>query len=522
MGEKLKPMAKKASKLLVIDDDEAIRKVLTVTLQDAGYQVRTAKDGENGLKIFVDERPDIVICDLRMPGMDGIAVLKEIKTLDPDKEVIVISAYADMDLAIEALQLKASDFITKPISTTGLEVALQRAEERLNLTRELREYTELIEKRWLDTAEELAKTYQFQKNLIESSIDGIIGCDPDGKVIIFNKVSETMLGYPKEEVVGKLNIDRFFPPGQYTELKEKLFSSDYGGTNRLTLYETSLVAISGQLIPAQFSGAVLYEGEEEIGSVAFFRDLREIRRLEQQFADQARLLHQDKMISLGRLAASVVHEINNPLAGVLNYARLMLKIMKKGPLTQDYQQKFASYLNLMESETNRCSRIVSNLLAFSRKSELEFTDVVINELIEKCLMLSGHKLRLSNITLEYQLQEGLPPIRGDYNQIQQCVINLIFNSIDAMPEGGKLLVASSYKPSDRTVSIRVSDTGRGISKEDLPYIFEPFFTTKTEGQGLGLGLSMVDGIIDRHKGSIDVVSELGKGTTFTLKLPAKS
>jgi PAS domain S-box-containing protein len=243
MGEKLKPMAKKA--------------VLSVTLQDAGYQVWTAEDGENGLKIFVDERPDIVICDLRMPGMDGIAVLKEIKTLDPDKEVIVISAYADTDLAIEALQLKASDFITKPISTTGLEVALQRAEERLNLTRELREYTELIEKRWLDTAEELAKTYQFQKNLIESSIDGIIGCDPDGKVIIFNKVSETMLGYPKEEVVGKLNIDRFFPPGQYTELKEKLFSSDYGGTNRLTLYETSLVAISGQLISVGWNNSLL-------------------------------------------------------------------------------------------------------------------------------------------------------------------------------------------------------------------------------------------------------------------------
>jgi signal transduction histidine kinase len=102
------------------------------------------------------------------------------------------------------------------------------------------------------------------------------------------------------------------------------------------------------------------------------------------------------------------------------------------------------------------------------------------------------------------------------------VINLIFNSIDAMPEGGKLLVASSYRPSDRTVSIRVSDTGRGISKEDLPHIFEPFFTTKTEGQGLGLGLSMVEGIIERHIGSIDVASELGKGTTFTLKLPAKS
>ncbi|UCG13901.1 MAG: response regulator [Deltaproteobacteria bacterium] len=513
-------MPKKEPKLLIIDDDEAIRKVLTIALKDAGYQLWTASDGESGLEIFHDKRPDIVITDLRMPGMDGISVLNEIKALDPDKEVIVITAYGDLDLATRALQLKASDFITKPISTAALEVALQRAKERLNVTRELREYTEVIEKRWMDTAEELAKTHQFQRNLIESSIDGIIGCDPDDKVIIFNRASESMLGYPKGEVVRKLTIDRFFPPGKYQELKEKLLSSDYGGRNRLTLYETSLVAISGQLIPAQFSGAVLHEGEVEIGSVAFFRDLREIRRLEQQFADQARLLHQDKMISLGRLAASVVHEINNPLAGVLNYARLMLKIMKRGPITADYQEKFGQYLSLMENETNRCSKIVSNLLAFSRKSDLEFTDIVINELIERCLMLSGHKLQLSNITLERQLPEGLPTIRGDYNQIQQCVINLVFNSIDSMPQGGRLLVATAYSAGAREVSIRVSDTGCGISKEDLPSIFEPFFSTKGEGKGLGLGLSMVDGIIDRHKGNIEVVSELGKGTTFTIKLPA--
>jgi PAS domain S-box-containing protein len=515
-------MVEEKSKLLVIDDDESIRKVLTVTLRDAGYQVLTAEDGESGLKIFAEEGPEIVLCDLRMPGKDGISVLKEIKARDPEKEVIVITAYADMDLAVKALQLKASDFITKPVSTTALEVALQRAEERLDLTRELREYTELIEKRWLDTAEELAKTYQFQKNLIESSIDAIIGYDPQGKVIIFNKAAEAVLGYRKETVLGKLTIDHFFPPGKYDELKEKLYSSDYGGQNRLTLYETSLVAISGQLIPAQFSGAVLHESEEEIGSVAFFRDLREIRRLEQQFADQARLLHQDKMISLGRLAASVVHEINNPLAGVLNYARLMLKILKKGPVTEEYRDKFSNYLNLMENETDRCSKIVSNLLAFSRKSELDFSNVPINELVEKCLMLSGHKLRLANIATEKKLQERLPRIRGDYNQLQQCVINLIFNAIDAMPKGGKLKVATSYNASDRNLNIRVSDTGCGIDKNDLPRIFEPFFTTKSEGQGLGLGLSMVEGIVERHKGSIEVTSEVGKGTTFTIKLPIKN
>ncbi len=125
-----KSIQKRDIKLLVIDDDEPIRKVLSVTLQDAGYQVLTAEDGETGLKIFADQQPEIILCDLRMPGMDGIAVLKEIKAADPDKEVIVISAHADMDLAIKALQLKASDFITKPISTTALEVALDRAQER--------------------------------------------------------------------------------------------------------------------------------------------------------------------------------------------------------------------------------------------------------------------------------------------------------------------------------------------------------------------------------------------------------
>jgi signal transduction histidine kinase len=200
----------------------------------------------------------------------------------------------------------------------------------------------------------------------------------------------------------------------------------------------------------------------------------------------------------------------------------MLKIMRKGPLTEDYQEKFSNYLSLMENETNRCSQIVSSLLAFSRKSELEFTDVTINELVEKCLMLSGHKLRLSNISLERKLEEGLPIIRGDYNQIQQCIINLIFNSIDAMSEGGELSLTTSYNPSDRSVLIRVIDTGCGISKEDLPHIFEPFFTTKSEGQGLGLGLSMVDGIVERHRGNIDVISEVGKGSTFTLKLPARN
>ena len=253
--------------------------------------------------------------------------------------------------------------------------------------------------------------------------------------------------------------------------------------------------------------------------VGFFRDLRKIRRLEQKFADQARLLHQDKMISLGTLAASVVHEINNPLTGVLNYIRLMIKITGRDTLSAEQVEKFRGYLELMESEVGRCSDIVSNLLAFSRKSKLEFSDVNINELVEKCILLSDHKLTLQDIEIETDINTDTPNISGDFNQLQQSVLNLIFNAADAMPDGGVLSIETSFDSENGLAEIKVTDTGCGIARENLPRIFDPFFSTKKEGKGLGLGLSVVYGIIERHKGSIEVESELDKGTVFTIKLP---
>jgi signal transduction histidine kinase len=298
-----------------------------------------------------------------------------------------------------------------------------------------------------------------------------------------------------------------------------LRSPEYGGKYRLGLYETTLLAKEGNRIPVQLSAIVLFDGAKEIGLVAFIRDLRELRKLEQRFADQARLLHQDKMISLGELAGSVAHEINNPLTGVLNYIGLMLKIVQKGELMPEHREKFKRYLSLSESETARCSKIVSNLLAFSRKSEPAFSECDVNELIQRCLELTDHKLALQNIKVVTRFDLNLSRITADANQIQQCVINIILNAIDAMPQGGTLTVESCFQPDRRGVEFRVKDTGCGIAREDLPRIFEPFFTTKKEGKGVGLGLSTVYGIIDRHRGAVSVESEVGKGTTFTIKLP---
>jgi two-component system, NtrC family, sensor kinase len=508
-------------KVLLIDDDPGIRKVMSIALEDAGYQVVTAADGEAGIDLWRREEPKIVITDIRMPGIDGLEVLRRIKELDSDTEVIVVTAFSEIELAIKALQLDASDFITKPINDDALWVSLKRAKDRYATRKDLKDYTSLIEERWMETAEELAKTFHFQKNLIESSIDGIIACDREGKVIIFNKSMEQMLGYSKNKVVSKMSLYQFFSLGEAEKFYNKLYSEEFGGKNRLYHFESILISKTGNKIPVQLSATVLFQDSDEIGVVGFFRDLRDIRRMAQQFADQARLLHQDKMISLGKLAASVVHEINNPLSGVLNYTRLMLKILGRGTLSAEYTQKFQGYLTLMESEISRCSKIVSNLLAFSRKSRLEFSDVNLNELIRKCILLSEHKLTLQNIQIETHLQHEMPTVPGDFNQLQQCMINLIFNAIDAMPDGGTMTIQSCFNQEKQLVEIAVADTGMGIPKEDLNYIFDPFFTTKKEGKGLGLGLSTVYGIIDRHKGTITVESELGKGTTFTLKLPLK-
>lgn len=504
--------------IVLMDDEADIRDVMTLTLQDSGYRVLTAPDGRSGIRLCEELNPQIVITDIRMPGMDGIQVLQVLKENLPDIEVIVATAFGEMDLAIHALQLDASDFITKPISDSALFMALSRAQQRYTSRKQIKDYTRLLETENAKTSQELTATIAFQKNLIESSMDGILGCNETGKVMIFNNAMKRLLGYSKKDALDHLSLDQVFAPEERVRFNSVLSSEAYGGKNRLNLYETSLLASSGNRIPVQITATVLTEAEAISGLVCFVRDLRELRRLELEMSDQARILHQDKMMSLGRLAASVVHEINNPLAGILNYICLMRRILERGPLAADQQNKFHHHLELVESETRRCSQIVSGLLIFSRKSPSTFTRVEIEDLINRCMLLSLHKIQLNHISQTIFIPPSLPLVIGDFNQLQQCLINLIFNAIDAMPDGGTLEVLAGTDLPQKEVFIQVRDSGPGIAPSDLSHIFEPFYTTKNEGYGVGLGLSTVYGIMERHHGSVQVESQIGKGTTFTLKL----
>ncbi len=508
-----------AWKIVLIDDEKDIRDVMTITLEDAGYSVATAENGEAGLRMCEEISPQIVITDIRMPKMDGIQVLKTLKSSEPDMEVIVVTAFGDIEIAIQALQLDASDFITKPINDEALHMALKRAQHRYSVRKELQSHAALLEKENAKTTEELIKTISFQRNLIESSMDGILGCDEKEIVVTYNQSMEQILGYSKTQVINKMGFDRFLDPEEGRKFRSELAAERYGGKNRLYLYETTLRNNRSEKVPVQVSATLLFNQGLENGLVCFFRDLRQIHRLEREIADQARILHQDKMMSLGRLAASVVHEINNPLFGTLNYLHLMARILDRGPLDEKQIEKFKRYLDLVENETSRCSQIISSLLTFSRKSAPSFDQVRIGDLLERCTILSQHKLQLSNINLVHSVDHDVPPIFGDFNQLQQCIFNLIFNAIDAMPDGGDINIEGRYDPDMEKVTVTVKDSGPGIPQDKLHRIFEPFYTTKKEGYGVGLGLSTVYGIMERHNGTVKVESKPEEGAKFVLEFP---
>jgi two-component system NtrC family sensor kinase len=228
----------------------------------------------------------------------------------------------------------------------------------------------------------------------------------------------------------------------------------------------------------------------------------------------------EKMASIGKMAAVVAHEINNPLSGILTYAKLLRKWVDRGEAAGEKRAETAQCLELIAAESRRCGDLVKNLLTFSRTSAVNIQPNDVNAVIERALRLVQHQLELANVHLQLQLEADLPLASCDAPQIEQVMLALIQNAIDAMPKGGNLWLATRVNTTRREVEVEVRDDGMGIPQEILPQIFEPFLTTKESGHGVGLGLAISRSIIEQHNGRIDVHSEVGKGTRFSLALAA--
>jgi PAS domain S-box-containing protein len=278
-------------KILVIDDEASTRDLLKMSLESDGYTVFVAEDGPKGLEIFARELPSMVLTDIKMPGMDGIEVLRRVKEQSLDTEVIVITGHGEMDLAIQALQFKASDFINKPISDESLAVALRRAEEKIWLRNKLRGYIENLEKLIKDTTGELEKRHELEHNLVQTSMDGIIANDRRGNLIIFNEGAERIYGYTREEAISGIHVIKLYPEGVAKKIKKMIYGSEYGGPGRLINYEVEILTKNGESAPILLSATLLYEDGEEVATVGYFKDMSEVKRLERELVKRYEFEH---------------------------------------------------------------------------------------------------------------------------------------------------------------------------------------------------------------------------------------
>ncbi|MFB0547209.1 MAG: ATP-binding protein, partial [Anaerolineae bacterium] len=249
---------------------------------------------------------------------------------------------------------------------------------------------------------------------------------------------------------------------------------------------------------------------EELRRFASELEQRVEQRTEELRKAQEQLLQAEKLAAIGQLAAGVAHEINNPIGVILGFAQVISK-----KLTED--DPLSNPLATVEKEALRCKSIVQNLLDFARRSEPALRPINVNTVLEATCALVEHKFSSQNVEIIKGYDPNLPEIMADENQLQQVFVNIILNAFQAMPGGGELRITTRRMGSE--VQILFSDTGVGISPENLKRIFDPFFTTKEVGQGTGLGLSVSYGIIEQHNGTIEVESRVGVGSTFTIKLP---
>ena len=242
------------------------------------------------------------------------------------------------------------------------------------------------------------------------------------------------------------------------------------------------------------------------------------KKTEELGAAQNELMHIERLASLGKLSSSVAHEINNPLSGILIYTKLLLKQASNPELYASRRESMLKHLRLIESETKRCGDIVKGLLDFSRKDQNDFEPKHLHEILKETYELMTHPIKIANIKFDHDFAASSDLIYCNPNQIKQACIAILVNASEAINENGEIMIKTK-NPDEDTICIEISDNGLGIAEEDISHIFEPFFSTKQDVSGIGLGLAIVHGIIQNHKGKIHVDSELEHGTTISVNLP---
>jgi two-component system, NtrC family, sensor kinase len=374
---------------------------------------------------------------------------------------------------------------------------------------------------------EISLATSFASAMLEASPDSVMVLDQDFRIVKCNSFPLIKRGKGREPVIGKYcfevlhgslgpcNTSDRICPVQETFMTRRPARSVHeitmdGGETR-TCHVTSYPLFNrlGEIVQVV---EVIRDISEELRT----RVERHAKTIQ---ADLTRVVQEDRLASLGRLVASVCHEINNPISSIITFNKLILAHIRDQTLPPEGLSEFMRYLELCVQEAMRCGNIVKNLLSFARQKSIEPNEIDLIEMVRTILMLTAHQLNMAQVETQLNLPD--PPFAawGDYALMQQCLMNLIFNAMESMPKGGRMNISGGRGPGDKQVWLSITDTGQGIPPDELSRIFDPFYSTKLSGRGVGLGLSMVYGIIREHHGTVEVRSEPGKGTVFKIILP---
>ncbi len=461
------------------------------------------------------------VCDIN-PVAEGLVLAKElgIYTTNNFQDLFKLK---DLDSIIELTGKK--DVLLEIIRLRPKEVGV--LEHKIGrLMRRLFE----VDQRLRSAEEQLVFEKNFSDFLIQQSTAAIVILNTDFEIVETNDAYLKEVNKSKEEVIG----------GYCYEISHgyRVPCSSSRPDMKCPVVETLRTGRSAHVIHEhlepgghfKFCNLVTYPLKDQHGEIyqiiEVWRDITEQlsyrwdKQVKELKSDLQKLVQEDRMISLGKLAASCAHEINNPIQGLLTFSDLMQDILAEGQPCSEDLEWFKRHLSFMSNELERCGNIITGLLSFARESPREYKEIDLNEVLESVLALTSHKMKLRDVDLATRLYPGFLMIKGDGRELQQCFLNLIFNAIEAMPCGGQLRIISELKRDKKNVRVEVQDTGYGISEENLEHIFDPFFTTKGEGKGTGLGLSIVYGVTKNHKGNIKINSKVGEGSSFVLEFPA--
>jgi PAS domain S-box-containing protein len=568
-----------SAKLLIVDDEKAMLQIFRRKLEGRSHEVHTASSGHEALEIMRENRIDILITDLTMPEMDGIELLQEAVRRQPDLQCIVMTGYGKIDTAVQAMRLGAINYFSKPLDFESLQMAISKGLEKKYLLEELRRKQESLEKANRELALEVKKNRKnlnFLQVLLDTIPAPVFYKDAEGIYRGCNKAFEQLLGRSREEIVGQTVYG--IAPMDHAERYQQADEAIFRETGN-QVYEAPVRFADGTDHDFIFHKAIYFDSDGRVaGLVGVMLDISERKKIERQLSlyrhqleklveertaelknanEQLRqeirerqqaeqeaesrrrqLIEADKLATIGVLVAGVAHEINNPNTFIMMNAPILRRTWEDlTPVLDSLREEKGDFnlsgLPYSEMRTHipelfagitdgseRIRQIVMSLKDYARKDVRDLNQQVnINEVLKAALTLLANPLKKCTHNLEVRYGKDLPPLKGNFQRMEQVLINVIQNSCQSLADPSRKILITTCIDDEGKVVIIVEDEGSGIPPEHLKHIKDPFFTTKRDCGGTGLGLSISAGIMEEHGGALLFDSRLGIGTTVRIIFP---